>query len=76
MRRSGSSAEAGRPSSVVSPDGTTVNGQVIDWPATPHFFVNGRVVVIYVGDNPQVIFGLQDILGPQVAGGGSFIVEG
>jgi len=58
--------------SVVSPDGTTVNGQVIDWPATPHFFANGRVIVIYVGDSPQVIFGLQQILGPQVAGGAIF----
>ncbi len=55
--------------SVISPDGTTVNGRVIDWPATPHFFANGRVVVLYLGDNPQVIFGLEQIMGPQVAGG-------
>ncbi len=63
--------------SVISPDGTTVNGQVIDWPATPHFFANGRVIVLYLGDNPQVIFGLQDIMGPQVADGEFvFTVEG
>ena len=55
--------------SVISPDGTTINGRVIDWPATPHFFANGRVIVIYLGDNLQVIFGLEDIMGPQVAGG-------
>jgi len=55
--------------STISADGTTINGQVIDWPATPHFFTSGRLIVLYLGDNPQVILGLQEIMGPQFAGG-------
>ena len=55
--------------STISPDGTTINGQVIDWPATPHFFQEGRIIVLYLGDDPQVIFALEQILGPQFAGG-------
>src|SRR3989304_117300 len=55
--------------STISLDGTTINGQVIDWPATPHFFQEGRIIVLYLGDDPQVIFALEQILGPQFAGG-------
>ena len=55
--------------STISSDGTTINGQVIDWPATPHFFQEGRIIVLYLGDDPQVIFALEQILGPQFAGG-------
>lgn len=53
----------------VSPDGTTINGRVIDWPATPHFFVSGRVIALYLGDDIRVIASLQEIMGPQFAGG-------
>ena len=55
--------------SVISEDGSTINGEVIDWPATPHFFVEGRVIVLYLGDDPQILSILTAFLGPQVAGG-------
>jgi hypothetical protein len=55
--------------STISSDGTTVNGRVIDWPATPHFFLSGQVIVLYLGDDPQVIFAIQEIMGAQFAGG-------
>ncbi len=53
----------------ISEDGGTINGEPIDWPATPHFFVEGRVIVLYLGDNPQVLAILEAFLGPQIAGG-------
>jgi hypothetical protein len=56
-------------STLISPDGTTINGRVIDWPATPHFFLSGRVIVLYLGDDPQAYLAIQDVMGPQFAGG-------
>lgn len=38
------------------------------WIAPPHFFRNGRLIVLYVGDKSSVIKALQDTLGPQFAG--------
>ena len=56
---------------VISEDGNTINGQPVDWPATPHFFVEGRIIVLYLGDDPQILSILEAFLGPQVAGGQS-----
>jgi hypothetical protein len=54
---------------VISADGTRVGSLQIPWEATPHFFMNGRILVLYVGDNPEVLAILQAFLGPQIAGG-------
>jgi hypothetical protein len=60
----------------ISSDGTTVNGRVVDWPATPHFFLSGQVIVLYLGDRPQVLLAIQDIMGDQFAGGEiTFVTE-
>jgi hypothetical protein len=53
----------------ISADGTTVNGREVDWPATPHFFLSGQVIALYLGDNLSTISALQEIMGPQFAGG-------
>ena len=55
--------------STISSDGNAINGQAIDWPAPPHFFQEGRIIVLYLGDDSQVISALAQILGPQFAGG-------
>jgi len=55
--------------STISPDGSTVNGRAVDWPATPHFFTSGRVIVLYLGDNTQVLLAISDVMGAQFAGG-------
>ncbi|MGH9462303.1 MAG: hypothetical protein ACRD1X_13870 [Vicinamibacteria bacterium] len=55
--------------STISPDGTTVNGREVDWPATPHFFLSGQVIAIYLGNDLSTISALQEIMGPQFAGG-------
>ena len=57
--------------SAISEDGVTINGKFIPWPATPHFFLEGRVIVLYVGDDPEVLSILAFFLGPQIAGGTS-----
>lgn len=55
--------------STVSPDGSTVNGRPIDWPATPHFYLSGQVIALYLGDSIDVILAIEQIMGPQFAGG-------
>ena len=57
--------------SAISEDGVTINGEFVPWPATPHFFLEGRIIVLYLGDDPQVLAILEAFLGPQIAGGQS-----
>lgn len=52
----------------VSPDGSTVNGAVINWPGTPHFYRSGKVIVQYAGSYAAVLSLLNSIMGPQFAG--------
>ncbi len=57
--------------SAISEDGVTINGEFIPWPATPHFFLEGRVIVLYLGDSGEILSILTFFLGPQIAGGTS-----
>ncbi len=57
-------AEAG----LVSPDGSSIGTSMVSWVATPHFYKTGKLIVLYVGDNTDVISILGDLLGPQFAG--------
>jgi hypothetical protein len=41
---------------------------IVDWVAPPHFFLKGRVLVIYVGKDTAVVTLLSSLLGPQFAG--------
>jgi hypothetical protein len=51
----------------IEPDGN-VKGTKIAWIGSPHFFLRGRVLVIYVGDKAEAIRLLTKLLGPQFAG--------
>jgi hypothetical protein len=53
----------------VSPDGSGTGTSMVTWVGTPHFFRGGRLIVLYVGDNPKVLEGLRAALGAQFAGG-------
>lgn len=55
--------------SQISPDGGSTTTTMITWIATPHFYRVGKVIVLYVGDNEDLIVLLNSILGPQFAGG-------
>lgn len=52
----------------IAPDGSGIGPALIDWMESPHFFSTGRIVVLYIGDDPDVYAALEAALGPQVAG--------
>ncbi len=57
---------------LIAEDGSSVDGiseGPINWPATPHFFRKGRLMVLYVGDDRPTADLLKVVLGPQFAGG-------
>ena len=51
----------------IQPDGQLKTARVT-WSGPPHFFHKGRVVVLYVGSDPQLLGELETLLGPQFAG--------
>lgn len=51
----------------IGPDGNPRTA-IIEWIAPPHFFRIGRVIVLYVGNDPAVLDALPHLLGPQFAG--------
>jgi hypothetical protein len=52
----------------IQPDGSGTSTTRISWVAPPHFFLKGRVMVLYVGSDSAVLNLLQSLLGPQFAG--------
>ena len=62
--------DAERDAAQVSPDGHTVGLTSILWVATPHFYTLGSLIVLYVGDDADLPPLLEEVLGPQFAGGG------
>lgn len=53
---------------LISPNGMTVGTTKPSWMAPPHFFQNGKLLVLYVGANESVLKVLQTTLGSKVAG--------
>jgi len=54
--------------SKISSTGSSAGTSMPMWIAPPHFFKNGRLIVLYVGEKPSVLKALEDVLGPQFAG--------
>ena len=52
----------------VAPDGGSIGTSMVTWIATPHFYQAGRILVLYVGDDPAILELLEGALGPQFAG--------
>lgn len=52
----------------ISRDGTAVGTRKIHWIGSPHFFKQGRVLVLYVGNDEKVKNTLEAVLGRQFAG--------
>jgi hypothetical protein len=50
---------------ILSPTGELV---VVQWGDHPHWFDEGRLVVLYVGDKQRTLEALELVLGPQFAG--------
>lgn len=64
-----SEEEANKEAVQVSADGTSVGTTMITWIDTPHFYQSGKIIALYVGNAPDVIELLSELLGPQFAGG-------
>jgi hypothetical protein len=63
-----SATAAGADARQIRADGSGTATTIVDWVAPPHFFLKGRVLVIYVGKDPAVVNLLTSVLGPQFAG--------
>jgi major membrane immunogen (membrane-anchored lipoprotein) len=61
-------SEAEAAAAFVSPDGSSVGTSMPFWMAPPHFYKDGRIIVLYVGENAAVMEILDKVLGPQFAG--------
>jgi len=61
--------EAIKESMQVSKDGSSVGTTMISWIDTPHFYQTGKIIILYVGNNPEMIEILSEVIGPQFAGG-------
>ena len=64
-----SETAASEEAALVSPEGSTIGTSSVTWVATPHFYKAGRLIVLYVGDDDAVVTVLEEVLGPQFAGG-------
>ena len=53
---------------LVSPDGSTVGTSKIRWIGSPHFYKQGKLFVLYLGDDGKVLKALDAVLGQQFAG--------
>ena len=64
-----SAEEADTVAETVSADGSSIGTSMVRWVAPPHFYKAGKLIVIYVGGDSDVINALQKAMGPQFAGG-------
>ena len=54
--------------SQVAPDGGSIGTSMVHWVDTPHFYKAGRIIVLYVGSDEEILGLLEDVLGSQFAG--------
>ena len=52
----------------ISRDGMAVGTRKIFWVGPPHFFKQGKLLVLYVGNDDKVLKALEAVLGRQFAG--------
>ena len=52
----------------ISRDGMAVGTRKIFWVGPPHFFKQGKLLVLYVGNDDKVLKALEAVLGRQLAG--------
>jgi len=64
-----SEEEAQDTASTISTDASTINGTPVEWVDEPHFYQDGRLIVLYAGVNEEALDTLEDALGAQIAGG-------
>ncbi|MBN1815522.1 MAG: hypothetical protein JXA14_27060 [Anaerolineae bacterium] len=62
-------AAAGSEAAQVLSDGSVIGTTMVNWVSPPHFYRSGKLVVIYVGDDAELLALLEEVLGEQFAGG-------
>ena len=40
----------------------------IEWASYPHFFKSENMIILYVGENSEIVYALEELVGPQFAG--------
>jgi hypothetical protein len=60
--------EATEQAALVSDDGFGIGHKYVNWIATPHFFKNGNMIVVYDGSQSLVTTTLIEAMGEQFAG--------
>lgn len=56
---------------LVSRDGSSIGTSIVSWIGMPHFFKKHKVIVLYFGNDKDVLEILTQVLGVQFAGGSS-----
>jgi hypothetical protein len=60
--------EAVSTTSLISADGGSIGTTMVTWVASPHFYHEGKLIALYVGDDTGVLDALEAALGIQIAG--------
>jgi hypothetical protein len=53
---------------LISPNNNAIKTSKLHWMGPPHFYKNGRLLVLYIGNNAKVLATLEALLGRQFAG--------
>jgi len=54
-------------SQLISPDGSSVGTAMITWVSQPHFWVEGKLIALYVGEDQAIVDLLSGVLGEPIA---------
>lgn len=52
----------------VSEDGRQIGAQYVVWSQPPHYFLRDNVIVLYLGEDAEILDMLQRLCGPQIRG--------
>ncbi|MBI2753011.1 MAG: hypothetical protein HYX46_05800 [Betaproteobacteria bacterium] len=61
-------AQSDAQAALISSDGMTIGSAKVHWLGPPHFFRIDRLIVLYIGQDDQVLRALEATLGRQFAG--------
>lgn len=64
-----SEEEAATAAQSISPDGGSISTSMVTWVSPPHFYHSGKLIVLHVGEESSTSAALEELLGPQIAGG-------
>jgi hypothetical protein len=67
-----SEEDAIKAASYISPSGSSIRKPkqsiFISWSGLPHYYCGGKLIVLYVGRSPKILYDMRNIMGKQTAG--------